>query len=135
MSKTFMLFVSLGLTSMAWSQEEQFQYSIEGGAAFFSPTVPTQDYIRDDLQNYNSYYTENNILGSMTRFFGGVKIERRFWKDRLGISSGLRYSLYKSVIRKSERESASEYFYFLLNREGTTTNYLRVNELVQTSIF
>jgi hypothetical protein len=68
----------------------------------------------------------------MRKTYVGAKIEKRTANDRFGISTGLRFTRLYSGIKKS---GTPEFFYVLLRETGTTTEFLRVKELRETSAY
>jgi hypothetical protein len=64
----------------------------------------------------------------------GLKYEKRFMANKISWSSGIRYTRTDASIGKDTYwSSKTDYFYFLFDQLGTTTEFLRVKSITQLS--
>ena len=111
-------------------KEKNRLWGVEFGVDGFFATVPDYDFIRGDILPYYYSNVSEAIKGTAYRWFAGVKTELKNKHDVWGYSIGLRYSrLISSLGKESYFSSPSEFFYFLDNQDGLSTNYLRVKEI------
>jgi hypothetical protein len=115
-----------------FGQERAKFLSLETGVDFIdSQTTEQKDFIRAESPDfYGTDAYSRKIIYQLHKTFAGVRIEMRNQNDRFGFSTGLRFTQVNSSITKN---SAPHYFYFLLRQTGTTTEYLRIRKLNQTS--
>ena len=90
-----------------------------------------KNYIRDDNSPGNSIFAPR-IVSEMRKVHVGLKIEKRTANDRFGFITGLRFTRLYSEVKKS---GVPEFFYVLFRETGTTTEFLRVKELQETSSY
>jgi hypothetical protein len=116
----------------ASGQERARLISVETGIDFIdSQNSEKKDYIRGDTPDFALDGSFSRKIQSEThKIFAGVRIEIRSRNDRFGFLTGLRFTQLNSSITKN---GSPDYFYFLLQQTGTTTDYLRVRKLDQTS--
>jgi hypothetical protein len=127
----FISLLLLLLPLFASGQERAKFLSLETGIDFIdSQDSGQKDYLRAESPDYNNGVFSRSIRYETHRIFTGARIEIRSRNDRFGFLSGLRFTQLSSSITKN---SSPHYFYFLLQQTGTTTEYLRVRKLNQTS--
>jgi hypothetical protein len=126
------IFLFLFLPLNPTKAQEPIHLIAETGIDFISCAPPEKDYIRGNVEPLFYEFTSGALRGLYYRNYFGVKAEKRFIHDLIGISAGLRYTRSESSIGKNTYwSSPSEYFYFRLEQSGTTTEYLRIKELNQ----
>ncbi|PZR41552.1 MAG: hypothetical protein DI538_01040 [Azospira oryzae] len=101
---------------------------IEMGTIVYGNSIKEKDYIRK-LSSGTSHFS-----GSLTTSYYGLNLERTFFNDRLGIIAGARYSnSISSVGLTGFFHRHFDYFYLRISEEGTTTTYLKTQQLKQVS--
>ena len=125
------------LTSLIRGQDEKRKFFfVESGVDFFNCLESNKDYIRGDINPY-SYGNVTDQLTSLLYYkYFGVKFEYRMLHNKLGISSGLRYTRLNASIGKTTYwSSTSDFYYVQFDNNGTTTEYAKVKEINQKSDF
>lgn len=106
---------------------------VESGIDFLSSTIPDYDFIRGDITYYGAEVSESHLSGFFQKWYTGVNFEIRSNNEKFGLLGGLRYiSTNSSLGKNSYWESSSDYFLLLLEQDGTSTQFLRVNEINNT---
>ena len=111
-----------------------FKIGIEFGADLLSGEAVKLDRVRENRSYYHTYNDYDYYCGlvggnrDMGIVYVGVKPEIFFHNNRLGISSGLRFSEYTSSLI-----SDRDYFLWLLNEDEKNTEYIRIKEIKQRS--
>lgn len=132
-SKAVLLLFLIFFSILAKGQHSKF-IVVEAGAASLDCTSNNKDYLRADIPDYtgtvDGYGTAGDSKAAAYKWFVGVKGEVRSLNNKFGLLTGLRFSTsYTSL----EEHFDPGYFYFLHQQTGTTTEYLRVHEIMQTS--
>jgi len=101
---------------------------VQFGFNSFTGETENLDKIRANISYFDSQ--ANSLESLLNTAYAGLKFELRSSNNQFALSLGLHYS-YMLSSTKEGSASSSSFFYFLINDEGTTTEYLRVNELNQ----
>jgi hypothetical protein len=130
---TGVLLLLLGISLMGQEKKPMFLY-VESGIDFISCEQPDKDYIRADVEPYYELFATNYIRALMHNNFFGVRFGKRFAKNLLEISGGLRYTRVITSIGKPAYWSDSpDFFYVNYRTDGINTDYAKVYELNQRS--
>jgi hypothetical protein len=119
----------------ATAQDRPKLIYFETGFDGLSTEKVEKDYLRVDKSFNSDYETrdyQTNIRGYITRAYAGVKLGLRLKNDKYTFLTGLRYTQITSSINK---KGPPDYFYLLHQQSGTTTEYLRVEELRQSGSY
>jgi hypothetical protein len=106
---------------------------IESGANFIQCKPVNKSYIRGD--NSTVYYGDGisqSIKSEMYKIHLGATIEVKSLNDKFGFITGLRFTQLNTSISKN---TSPDYFFFLYQQTGTTTEYLRVRKIQQTATY
>jgi hypothetical protein len=119
------------------AQDTRLKYvGLEAGMNFFASEMSNLEYIRRDIPQYYYDYSASSLTCLSHKSFIGLKYELFSLNDRLSIAGGIRFSqLTSSVGKDGYYRSATQYFYWKLNDDGINTDYLRINEINQTSSY
>jgi hypothetical protein len=116
------------------SAQEPLYLMPESGIRFISCEPPEKTYIRGNVEPHYYEFTRHALRALYYSNHFGLKAEKRFHHDLIGIAAGLRYTRSEASIGKNTYwSSPSEYFYLRLRQDGTETTYLRVKELSQVT--
>ena len=123
------------LFNNVWGQEERIKlYGIEGGVDFIGCLSPEKDYIRGDISSYTTVDATDNLLGLLYKYYFGAKLEVRTVNNKFGLLGGIRYNrMIGSVGKNTYWSDTPDFFYLLFRQDGTTTEYLKVKEIIQSS--
>ena len=103
---------------------------VETGIDYIGGEAIGRDDIRRDIGfNYYGAHSLLNLQGELYKYTLGVKFEQRTKNEKFGLLTGLRYSHVNSFINKDN----DDFFYFLYQQTGTTTEFLKIKELSQSS--
>jgi hypothetical protein len=127
----------LSLAVRAQAQQEvismpRFKLGIEAGmSAIFDASINKPTNLRENKSYYNDDYYCGFIFDKQEydQYYIGIKPEYTLTK-RLAVAAGLRLTFAQSVL-----ESNSRYFLWKTAESGTTTDYVRVNNISQQNIF
>ena len=130
---TLLLFLLVFSTCTLYGQEEvkeQKFIGVEAGYDYQNYDILDFDFIRGD----NSYYGHSggqSVDSYFNKWSFGVKGE---WipKSQVGFIIGLRYINVSSGMVES---SSKSFFHFLLQQNGTSTEYLRIKEINQHTTY
>ncbi len=105
---------------------------VETGFHAIIATYSDQGFIRgDNSPSIDLDPSSSQGIGSqLYRGFAAIRIERRTRNDKFGISTGILFSELSGYLKKNVYPN---YYYLLYDQMGTTTEYLRVREIHQTS--
>ena len=126
----FLILVLSFAFSPARSQElKNFTLGFELGSEFVTGQLNKNWNVRKNVGSYYYDYDYGNAFGTdMTISSVGIKPEFSFFKNRIGISSGLLYTQISSSLGKYSSDINP--FFYLLNNGGTTnTEYFKVKNI------
>jgi len=105
-----------------------------GGNVFLGETI-----VPERVRESKSLYEEDGFScgfpapeQTVGNFYGGIKFESFFLKERLGFSAGLRFSRLSSEINAYWKYS---YFMWLFRQNETTTDYLSIQKISQDNYY
>jgi hypothetical protein len=131
------IFVLLFLHPLLLRAQEQkkinnFKMGIEYGIDSYLGELALPERIRESNDNgYGIFLIDNFIsIPNIDAFYLGVKPEFFFYKNRLGISSGIRFSCFSNTLNPKDN-----YFFWLLKQEDVRTDYVRILSIKQKSYF
>lgn len=101
---------------------------VEGGFNSYSADVKNIDKIRASISYYES--NSENVSCTFFKTYTGVKYSLTNKKQNFAFAGGLRY-VHTWCNISPDDGSSSNFFYFLINSSGTTTEYLRIEEIRQ----
>jgi hypothetical protein len=131
-SRSLILFLVVFFSCLTAVAQDSLRFIIlETGIDNIVCEPAEKNYIRDDNSPGNSIFAPR-IVSEMRKVYVGAKIEKRTANDRFGFTTGLRFTRLYSEIKKS---GVPEFFYVLFRETGTTTEFLRVRELQETSAY
>jgi len=117
-------------------KHHNIKLGVEIGTDFFFGDPRKPDMVRESKSS-NYYYNDHDFycglildFQNMNVSYFGIKPEIFFLKNRLGISSGLRFSRYSSYL-KSDRD----YFLWLIHQDDIYTEYVKINRITQNSYY
>jgi hypothetical protein len=114
-------------------ETRQKRIFVETGMDFVECNADNRDYIRQSEQP-EVYYNSDDLGGLLYKNYAGIKAEMKFMKNRLGISSGLRFTRMESSIGKETYwESGDDYYYMLYRHQDNSVYYLRVKDITQVT--
>jgi hypothetical protein len=133
------IFFSLVFFSFVLAQPEDkekgnnLKIGIElGGDGFWGSSIGT-DRVRKSNDAYLFDLSECGIYfpdQAMDVFYTGVKSEYFFWRNRIGLATGLRFSKYASSLN-----SDKDYFLWLVRQDQLTTDYVKIHDITQNSFY
>jgi len=105
-----------------------------GGNVFFGEAiVPDQVRTSKSVYEYEDFFcgisASDQVLENL---YGGIKYESFFWKDRLGLAVGLRFSQFSAEINT---DWDRKYFIWLFRQNETTTDYLTLQSIKQKNYY
>lgn len=105
-----------------------------GAAGFFGNTVvPDQIRTSKSVYEYDDFQCGFPIADQvLSSVYGGVKYETFLFKNRAGVSAGLRFSGFLSEISADWNQN---YFIWLLSQNETTTDYLTIENIRQRNYY
>jgi Galactokinase len=80
----------------------------------------------------NDNESDKNIKSYCTSVYAGIASEWFFLNNKIGISTGLRFTSLNCIANKDGMGSSSS-FYLLYQQNGLNTDYLRIKEISQQS--
>ena len=131
-SRSLNLFLFLLFSCLSAFGQDSLRFIIlETGIDYMVCDPAEKNYIRDDNSPGNGIFAPR-IVSEMRKVYVSAKIEKRSANDRFGFITGIRFTRLYSEIKKS---GVPEFFYVLFRETGTTTEFLRVKELRETSAY
>ena len=116
-------------------EKNSYRIGFEFGAnSFFGETI-LPDQIRESksLYEYDDFRCGLPLPEqTIDNFYGGIKLETFFRNNRLGFTTGLRFSELSSEINTNWRYN---YFIWLLHQNETNTDYLRIQKIKQKNYY
>ena len=132
----FMLFPFVFVVEIMSQESKNKCFGVEAGIDFVGCDLTNQDNIRSETPSYYYYSgqsTKNLSILCYKNYFG-IKREVFFLSNRLGLTAGLRYTrMHGSVGKDTYWGSVSDFFYFMYQQTGTTTEYLKIKGINQNS--
>jgi hypothetical protein len=130
----FALFLLFPLLTKAQGQKKinNFKLGIEFGINSYLGDRALPERIRESNHKGTDarLFENSSFEQSAEAFYLGVKPEIFLFKNRLGISSGVRFSLSSSTF-----DAEGSYFLWLLRQKDVRTDYVRISSLAQRSYF
>ena len=138
--KSKLLLCSIMLLFLAFSargQDRKLKFLfVESGADFLDCEEPEKDYMRSDIDPLWSYYATDGVRSLCYTEHFGIRLEYRMLKNKLGISSGLRYTrMFSSIGKTSYWTDSPEFFYIRYRMDATSTEYAKVYGLSQKATY
>lgn len=97
--------------------------------------LPEMDFIRGDIPSPSSY-SSGSINSKCTQTIAGLKIERLFFKEKVGLSAGLNYQYHNTSFGKTnEWNTGDDYFYWQIEDGSINTQYYRVKGVDQNNSY
>lgn len=130
-TKLFFLTVFLSLmVRVVLSQEANIKFiGIEAGTDFIASDLIFKDNLRGDVPSYYNMGEASKSLTTLCNsWYAGIKAEKFWFKNELGISTGLRFTQINSSVSNS-----ANFFYLLYQQNGLNSEYLRMTDIVQKS--
>ncbi len=131
----FTLFLLCFVISTINAQNLKLKYiGVDVGMPFVVTQMHNHDFIRNETAP--RYYEESmsdNLSSSMTITYGGLTAEFMNKNNRLGITTGLRYTNLYSELGDASSESVKDFFYLMYKQDETNTEYLKINGIKQVS--
>ena len=109
-------------------------FEVGSNLFFGDPVKPAM--VRESKSYYNMFDDRHFYCGfipdyqEMYIMYIGVKPEFFFSNNRLGLSTGLRFSKYSTAL-----DSDRDYFLWLLNQDGVNTEYVKIRDITQNSYY
>jgi len=122
----FLLIVAL-ISISAYSQKSSnFIVGFEVGSNFVFGELNPAWNVRQDVGSYDYEYGSmySGTATEMTMSYIGIKPELSFFKNKLGISSGLRYTRMNNAL-----SNKSSFFYLRDNVSSSNTDYFKVKKI------
>jgi hypothetical protein len=115
------------------SKIHNFKLGLEVGFNSYWGGVVKPERAREDYSAYKGYQDAWDIgsIQSAMAYHVGLKSEYFFFKNRVGVATGIRVSRFSS-------DFESNNFYpvmWLLRQEGTRTDYVRIRSITQNSYY
>ncbi|MCK4662742.1 MAG: hypothetical protein KAT68_07750 [Bacteroidales bacterium] len=134
-STLFLVFFLFLITDTLFGQQERYRFiGVESGIDFQDCELPEFEFIRGDISSYGAGNVANDLMWYFQKWYLGIKIEIRSNNNKFGLFSGLRYTKINTSLGKfSNWSSNTDFFYLLYKQEGTTTEYLKIKEINQSS--
>jgi len=134
----FSLLLLINFNAISQNAEKETKrlkyFELEVGNESFDSEIPKYDFIRGDIDYFGAGTSADHIEGFCTKWYVGIKTEIRSKSNKFGLSGGIRYSHMGSSFGKdSYWGNSNDYFYLLLNQNETSTEFLKINEVNQTS--
>jgi hypothetical protein len=130
------IFVCLLTYPVRGQDEKRKFFFVDSGVDFFSSLESNKDYIRGDINPYSYGNVTDQLTNLLYYKYFGVKFEYRVLHNKIGISSGLRYTRMNGSIGKTSYwSSTTDFYYVQFDNNGTTTEYAKVKEINQKSNF
>lgn len=134
-TKRSILFIMICLLArLAIAQDANHKFiGVQAGSDFLIGDLIFKDNIRSDMSSYysNGSASDKNISSYCTSVYAGVASEWFFLNNKIGISTGLRFTRLNSIANKEGM--TTPYFYLLYQQNGLNTEYLRIKEINQKS--
>jgi len=129
--KLFILILIFYLIPVYSQDKSNFLLGFEFGSDLVIGNLNPKWNIRQEVGNYeNSYDTPQDVCTQMTMGFIGIKPEITFLNNRVGLSSGLRYTRMNSLVDRNSYMKGS-FFYLRSNGFSTITDYFKVKEIYE----
>jgi len=106
--------------------------SLEGGASSMVTDIPNADFIRGNVP-IDQWESVSNVNSSLNRQFGGIKYEYLTMHNKMGISTGVRFSRQTGVIGRNDDWDSGDFFYLKYSENGQNTEYFKINGITQTT--
>lgn len=106
--------------------------SIEGGLTSMATDIPDGDFIRGYVP-IDEWESNNNVTSIQFSQFGGLKYEYLTMHDKLGFSTGARFSRRYGIIGRTDEWDDSDFFYLRYREDGQNTEYFTINNITQTT--
>lgn len=107
----------------------------EAGLVSLAAKMNEADFIRGDISAFQGYYgNHSTVVCTGFRNFYGLRAEIAA-SEKVSFSSGLRFTWSESFAGKDKFNGSSSWFYWLWKEDQTSTDYLRVKNLSQTSYY
>ena len=118
-----------------FAQDGNTRYiGMESGINVIFTELPEYDFIRGDMDDYGGGVHANELTGYCSSWYAGVKTESRSKNKHFGFTSGIHFTrLSSNLTGSSYYSSNADIFYLLLREHGTTTEYLKVKEVTESS--
>jgi len=128
----FLLFLLITQSLMA-QDDNPVYVGFETGFYNFESMFKKMDFIREGASEYDYWgdYT-NDLEGSFASYYAGVKLEKDVLKNRLSVITGLRFSRFTTHLGDTD-SSEGAFMYLLYSEDGTTTEFLKANGIIQRS--
>jgi len=144
MRKTLLFFCALlmpiiGIKSQELSDNSPGKWGkflhVESGYIYPEGTIKENISIRQNISsNYVDQTSNGNISSETSGLILGVRWEYFNNKFKVGVSTGLRYTGYRSEITGSSSINA-KFFYLRYSMEGSDTKFARVKSLIENNDF
>lgn len=110
-------------------------FGLESGFNVQSCEEPNFGFIRSGSSIYASDAATNSISTSFYSWYVGAKGEIRSKDGRVGLLAGVRLKNVLSAIGKLDYYEQADFFYVLYTQEETSTEFLKVKEINQSSYY
>jgi hypothetical protein len=135
--KKVFIFTAMVFCSVLSFSENPAKLSIlvEFGGNGVSPSLNESWNIRQDVGAYSSNYSSSsNYVMAMSVMNFAVKPEIYFFKNKVALSSGLRFSNVMSDLSVAGSSSNySNFFYLRYSTTGLNTEYVRINSISEST--
>jgi len=137
LKKVFFVSIMLLFSLLSFSENPpKLSVLVEFGGNEVDPSLNESWNIRQDVGTYSFDYSSssNAVMTDMYVTNFAVKPEISFFKNKLALSSGLRFSNIKSDLSVVGNSSDySNFFYLRYNTTGLNTEYARINSIAESS--
>lgn len=132
--KIFLLLLFIVNVCFLFAQDSNpFSVNLEFGSNTVNSTLSDNWPVRQDVGSYYyDGYNSNYVYIDNTVVFFGVKPEYSFFKNKMSVSSGLRFTNLFADLSKANADQGG-YFFLRYNSENTNTEYARVKNINETS--